>query len=166
MSNDIEQDRVFIQIDGKGEWLDCSLLSAHSWDIYEAYAEQTETEADTSRDFLVLDTDDYSGIMEHFRSSESFDFKKYSELYEWLEYSSVNCEAVSAYITNHSAEYITQQLFEQEYIGEFKSNQEFLQSHCSESFENIPPRWLDWDAVWNDFKADFFNCDDFYFHNC
>ena len=44
MDNNIYSDRVFIEIDGTGAWIDCSDLSANSWAIYETFAEHLETE--------------------------------------------------------------------------------------------------------------------------
>lgn len=167
MFNSINEDQVYIQIAGVGEWIECSVLSTHDWCVYEAFAETTGDEVNTNRDFLVTDTDDESGIMHHFFSGEiqSFDFAKYGELYDWLENTQVSCGAVDAYMSNHSSEYITKEKFEQEYIGEFKTVKEFLQNHLSDEFEGINQYWLDWQAVWDSFKCDYFEINDFYFHN-
>lgn len=160
MANDIEQDRVFIQFKDGGEWIDCAELSANGWNIYEAASVE-----DTAQDYLVLDTDNYSGLMSHFHSGESFDFKKYAEIYEWLENSDVDTGAVNAFIENHGLSYLAQDVFENSYIGKFSSSKEFLQNHCSEDFENINPNWLDWDYIWKDYSQDFTEINGYYFNN-
>ncbi len=169
MSNDIEQDRVFIQIEEVGQWLTCSDLSANSWNVYETFAEMNDSEVDESRDFLVLDTDDYSGLMSHYASPESFDFGKYSELYEWLEFNNnVECEAVNAMLKNTPSCVNSgiQEAFQNSYIGEFSSSQAFLQDHCSEVFEGINPNWLDWENIWEgEYRHSYFEIDNHYFHN-